>query len=97
MGGGPTNPSEEELRGALKELDKNDPEHPDCWLSDENEWVIAASEGGRMTLENAETGEGPWHMKDCTSDLVLDTWKKLKEGRIEDIRSLDWQAGYGTR
>ena len=96
-GGGPTNPTEEELLRALKELETNDPEHPDCWLVDDNEWVIAASEGGRMTLENPETDEGPWHINNCSPDFVLDAWKKLKEGRIEDIRALDWQEGYGAR
>lgn len=35
-GGGPKNPGKDELREALIELQKDDSEHPDCWLLDED-------------------------------------------------------------
>lgn len=65
-------PTDEEMRSALDELDKPDPEHPDCWLSDEAGWSIAALETGLLVLENVETGEGPWHIPRIDREIVIE-------------------------
>lgn len=93
-GGGGRNPREDELRAALAELVKHDEEHPDCWLSDENGWTIAAHESGDVVLENVESGEGPWHMSNPGTEVVLDLWRQLQAGEIESIRAKSWLAGY---
>ncbi len=94
-GGGGANPEEKALRAALAELSKPDAEHPDCWLSDENGWTVAAHESGVVVLENVESGEGPWHMKNQKSEAILDLWRLLQAGAIDSIRSKPWLAGYG--
>lgn len=94
-GGGGKNPSENELRAALTELSQPDEEHPDCWLSDENGWTIAAHHTGKVVLENPESDEGPWHMKNQSSDAVLQLWRLLQAGEMAAIRAMPWTNGYG--
>ena len=93
-GGGGEDPSRAELVEALSELSTIDAEHPDCWLADENEWVISAHESGKVILENPETGEGPWHIKNISPDKILDMWMKLQRGDLEAIRDIHWIEGY---
>ena len=91
-----TNPTADGMRSALAELDAHDSEHPDCWLSDESGWTIAMHEGGKVVLENVETGEGPWHLPSADRDIVLKLWLDLQGGDLGAIRKHDWQDGYGT-
>lgn len=94
-GGGGTNPKEEELRAALAELVTPDQEHPDCWLSDEDGWTIAAHESGVVVFENVESSDGPWHMKNQNSEAILVLWRLLQSGAIDAIRAKPWLGGYG--
>ncbi len=96
-GGGGKNPSEKELRTALAELASPDDEHPDCWLSDENGWTVAAHQSRKVVLENSESGDGPWHMNDQSHEAVLDLWRLLQAGDIAAVRSRPWNQGYGGR
>lgn len=94
-GGGGQNPNEEEMRAALAELSKRDDEHPDCWLSDEEGWTVAAHQSGKIVLENVESGDGPWHLPAQTHAQVLRFWQLLQSGDVEAIRSQPWREGYG--
>lgn len=87
-------PTVQEVLSALDELDKPDPEHPDCWLSDEAGWSISAHETGLLVLENVETGEGPWHIPNCERKLVLELWQTLQRGGLKSIKGYDWLEGY---
>lgn len=93
-GGSIQDPSEVEMQAALSELSKRNSEHPDCWLSSEDGWTVTASEDGRVTLENVESGEGPWHLQDQPQVAVLELWRFLKAGDIQSIRKQDWLPGY---
>jgi hypothetical protein len=93
-GGSGQNPTEDELRAALAELATRDDEHPDCWLSSDDGWTITASQDGKVTLENVETGEGPWHMRNQTHEAVLALWGLLQAGELERIQELAWLEGY---
>jgi hypothetical protein len=96
-GGGGKNPRYEDLVAALAELKKPDQEHPDCWLSDEDGWTIAAHESGLVVLENPELDEGPWHIENQTAEAVLELWRLLQAGNIAAIRAKPWLEGYGRR
>jgi hypothetical protein len=95
-GGCGADPSEEEMRSALAELDAPDPEHPDCWLSDQHGWCISAFGSGLVILENAESDEGPWHMRGQTKEMVLALWKSLQAGDMAAIHNQKWIEGYGV-
>lgn len=88
-------PTAEDLAGALAELQLEDPEHPDCWLSDENKWTVSAFTSGLVILENLETQEGPWHMRGVSPEQVLELWQLLDQGALTELQSRPWQRGYG--
>src|SRR5262245_60782144 len=51
-GGGPDNPTIEEMRAALAELDTPDVEHPSTWLSDDDGWTVDVYESGLVILSH---------------------------------------------
>ena len=53
-GGGPENPTVEEMRAALAELDTPDMEHPNTWLSDDEEWIVDVYEGGLVIFSHED-------------------------------------------
>lgn len=87
-------PTQDELRTALSELATLDAEHPDCWLSNEDGWTIAADQDGKVVLENIESGEGPWHLNDQPRAAVLVLWRLLQVGEIISIRNRPWLPSY---
>jgi len=89
-------PSTEEMTALLESLRLPDSEHPDVSLTHESGWCISAFRSGLVCLENVETGDGPWHMRDLSFDSVLELWGKLAEGHIESLRSFTWLPGYGA-
>ena|SRR5882724_3299107 len=95
-GTGIENPAVQEMRRALAELEKVDPEHPDCWLSDETGWTVAVHETGKVVLENTESDEGPWHMKNLPAEYILELWRLLQVGDIASLRRKAWVDGYGS-
>lgn len=94
-GDGLENPTIDEMRSALAELTTPDPEHPDCWLSDEANLTIAAHESGRVVLENPETDEPPRHLNSVTHDTVIELWLALHAGDFDSISRRPWLDGYG--
>lgn len=95
-GGGGPDPTEDDLRSALAELAKPDVEHPDCWLSDETGWTIAAHQGGTVVLENPESEDGPWHMRGQTQEQIMELWRLLQAGDLATLRQRPWLTGYGS-
>jgi hypothetical protein len=81
---------------ALAELERSDPEHPDCWLSDDAGWTVSVFESGLVTLENIESGEGPWHMRGVSTAIALELWILLRSGDLTALRAKTWQPGYGS-
>jgi hypothetical protein len=88
-------PTDEQMRAALAELDTPDSEHPDCWLSDESEWSIAAFESGLVVLERFASDDETWHLKGQDRDQVLELWRLLRAGNLTEIRKRNWLRGYG--
>jgi hypothetical protein len=89
-------PQTQELGVALAELERSDPEHPDCWLSDDTGWTISVFESGLVTLENIESGDGPWHMRGVSNATALELWMLLASGNLTALRAKAWQPGYGS-
>ena len=96
-GGTLSNPTADDLTAALAELDVDDPEHPDCWLENEQGWDISVFGSGLVIFENVETNEGPWHMRGVSREQVLELWNLLSAGRVEALKQLSWKLGYGGR
>ena len=83
-GGSIANPTAEELRAALAELDTPDEEHPDTWLSDVDGWTLVAYESGRLCLMDTDGSvlheRGGASRQDC-----LELWLLLQQGRRDEI------------
>jgi hypothetical protein len=80
-GGSVDNPKVSDLQSALAELEIDDPEHPDCWLQDENGWGLSVFGSGLIILENVETNEGPWHMRGLSRQHLARTQARRNDGR----------------
>jgi hypothetical protein len=89
-----SDPDANERSAALEELRIVDPEHPDCWLADEEGWTISAFDSGLVILENPETGEEPWHMQGISKAEINGLWSLLASRKLDEIRRLSWTSGY---
>lgn len=86
-------PTDRELDELLDSLTMDDDEHPDVTLAHESGWSISVFDGGLAVFENAEGGDGPWHMSDLSRAQVLSLWHSLARGETEALHSHAWQDG----
>ncbi len=90
------NPSVEQMREALAELDIEDIEHPDVALIHESGWCMGAYSSGLLVWENLADDAGqPRHMRGVTRERVLELWQRLSRGELSAIEGDPWRAGYG--
>lgn len=89
-------PSVARMREIVAELDTRDAEHPDCALAHESGWTISANQSGAVVFENVESSDPPRHMRGVTREQVLEMWRRLAAGMLEEIEKLPWQPGYGA-
>src|SRR5215208_2294001 len=83
-GGGPDNPTVEEMRAALAALDTPDMEHPSTWLSDDDGWTVDVYESGLVIF--GHESEDICERRDVTRDEALELWLMLQQGRRDEIR-----------
>jgi hypothetical protein len=94
-GGSEDEPSEERMRELLAELDENDPEHPDTWLTHDSGWSLAVFETGLVVWEHLELPDPPRHLINVTREKALDLWLQLARGHLVEIEREPWKDGYG--
>lgn len=87
-------PSVEQMREALAELEVEDKEHPEVSLIHASGWCLGAYPSGLLIWKNLDQGE-PRHMRDITRPKVLELWLQLSRGELEAVNSEPWQPGYG--
>jgi len=83
-GGGPENPTVEEMRAALAELDTPDMEHPNTWLSDDEGWTVDVYESGLVIFSHED--EVICERRDVTRGEALELWLLLQQGRRDEIK-----------
>ncbi len=88
------NPSVKQRRSLLGSLSADDAEACVSLIHD-GQWSISAFHSGLVCLENAVTGEGPWHMAEIPVTKILDLWLLLVDGSLQELRQLPWQDGDG--
>ena len=96
-GGSVANPKREHMEKALAELDIDDQEHPDCWVTDnDSSWTLSAFGSGLLIWERAEDDvDRPRHMRGVSRSQVIHLWEALSAGRIADVEAQPWLPGYG--
>jgi hypothetical protein len=83
-GDGQENPTVEEMRAALAELDTPDMEHPSTWLSDDDGWTVDVYESGLVIFSHQF--EDICERRELTRDDALELWLLLQQGRRDEIR-----------
>jgi hypothetical protein len=83
-GGGPDNPTIEEMRAALAELATPDVEHPNTWLSDDDEWTVDVYESGLVIFSHQ--GEDICQRQAVSREHALELWLLLQDGRRDEIK-----------
>ncbi|MDO8331927.1 MAG: hypothetical protein Q7T36_15790 [Fluviicoccus sp.] len=87
-------PSEKIMRELLESVSGSDPEHPDVSLNDAEGWSLSYGSSRRMSFENVETGEGPWHLKEISHAQAIELWLLLSQGNIGQLQANPWLPGY---
>jgi len=100
-GGTESMPGESRLREVLAELDQDDPEHPDAWLSHESGWSLSVFQSGLVVWEYVEeAGEAqiaPRHLAGVSREKALDLWLKLARADFDAIEQEPWRPGYSAK
>src|SRR5512138_2168048 len=83
-GGGPENPTLQELEAALAELETPDPEHPNAWLTDADGWIVDVYEHGLVIFSSNE--ETICECRGISRAEMLELWLLLQRGARDEIR-----------
>lgn len=83
-GGGPENPTVEEMRAALAELETPDMEHPNTWLSDDDGWTLDVYESGLVIFSHQF--KDVCQRRGVSREEALELWQLLQKGRHDEIR-----------
>jgi hypothetical protein len=86
------NPDNKEMLELLQSMAAAS-EQPDVSLNDDDGWSISYSSSGTVTFGNAETGKGPWHMKNIPLEQALHLWELLNAANFAELESKDWVSG----
>ncbi len=83
-GGGPENPTIEEMRAAFADLDTPDEEHPSTWLSDDDGWTVDVYETGLVIFSHQS--EDICQRRGVSRDEAFELWLLLQQGKHDEIR-----------
>ena len=94
---GDTEPGEagSDFLALLRELEARpeDTEHGSVAVTHESEWCLSVSRGGYLIFENLETG-GERHMEAVPTNRILELWRHLAQGNLEQSQKELWLPGY---
>ena len=85
-----------QLAELLTELDAEDPEHPDVWITDNVAgYSVSAFAGSRglVVWEDDEDVRGPLHMTGYSRPMMQNLFELVMRGQVDEIASL---PGYGS-
>jgi hypothetical protein len=67
-------------------------------IHDGSGWCMSAHRDGRLVLEQLGTrGATARHMIPVTKDRVLELWRRLTDGDIDNLLKEPWKPGYAER
>jgi len=85
--------TESQIRDLLAELDGDDPEHPDVWITDEETgWglVAAGSPSVTLVLQNEDDESPRRTMTGVSRDRAVDLYLKLVAERLDELLAEPW-------
>jgi hypothetical protein len=84
-------PSAEQMREVLEDLDPDDVEHAAAWLSDEAGNTLEWNIDGRLVYDKQSLP--PRHMLEVAPDTVIEFWHLLANGAIAELERQAWEPG----
>jgi hypothetical protein len=93
-GGSEDVPNAKRMKEILNELDTDDPEHPDCWLEDDEGRTLSVSQSGIISYETSEDDNQPRHLVDVTREKAFALWQLLINHDLDTLEQEAWQAGH---
>ncbi|MEU7715319.1 hypothetical protein AB0B03_25660 [Micromonospora chalcea] len=91
--------SVDQLADLLDELEVDDPEHPDVWISDNEAGYsvsVFAGSRGLVIWEDHDEVRGPLHMDGYSRAGMMGLFTMVLQGRTTEVDSLPWMPGYGS-
>lgn len=88
-------PTSEQLRALLDELELVDDEHPDVSVTHESEWCLSAFSSGLVMFENVAGDGEPRHLCGCTRDQMLAMFDELGRRDLSAVNARPWRLGSG--
>lgn len=93
------NPTTDQLISALADLDKDDEEHPDTWLTchiNKKDWSVLAFASGltMLVIWNYDTEPETFEelqMFDVNRDQILEMWREMQRAELHKIQVRPWQ------
>jgi hypothetical protein len=100
MGDSINEPSPEQMKKFLFDVDTTDQEHGAAWLSTDDhvlEW--SGADGGLLVFSTttAERSDASRHLADISRERTLELWQMLAEGRLGELERQPWLPGNGSR
>jgi hypothetical protein len=92
-GGSTEDPTVDQMRSALDELETDDDEHPDTWLTHDSGWTLTAYQTGVLIWGNDEEKVGLRHLPEVPRARILELWQLLARGDIAAVEREGWLAG----
>lgn len=87
------NPSRQRMREILDELETQDPEHPDTWLTHSSGWTLTADEDGNLTMSRVGEDDAVGHLANVPIERMLELWVALSEGNVDPLLKEPWRPG----
>lgn len=78
----------------LDELGNADTEHPDVAVGHESGWTLSVYPNGLVVLEDVESDSEPMHRAGVSKEEALGICLLVALGRLDRVRSLQWETGY---
>jgi len=79
------------LRKAANDVLGPNGEFRDCWLVDQDDWMIKLFSDKRVSLENQSKGVSPCFIVIESVAEVLEIWAELQLGQHEKITARPWK------
>jgi hypothetical protein len=84
-------PSAEQMREVLADLDPDDVEHAAAWLSDDAGNTLEWNIDGRLVYDMQSLP--PRHMLAVAAPRVVELWQLLANGALAELEQQAWQPG----
>jgi hypothetical protein len=89
-----TDPPLDRMRALVRELDVDDPEHPDVAVSHESGWTLSAYPDGLVVWESVGEDYEPRHTRNVPRQRLVELFLAVAQGEFAIVEQEAWRTGY---